>query len=697
MKKIRIYELAKELGLESKVVVDFLRDLGADVANHMSSIEPDIANMLREHYAPEEEVAPEFVPKEDESRVMKVKKRSQEERDTKGGPPRTQGKRRPAGSRIAPVKAPPIKPAPEKKEPKVVTLDEQVSVNELAQKLGVSGTEVIKQLMRIGIMASLSQSVDYEIAAIVAGEFGIETTPELDLAEEIFAEKCEDPELQETRPPVVTIMGHVDHGKTTLLDSIRKTKVTATEAGGITQHIGAYQIVYQGKPITFLDTPGHEAFTAIRARGAKATDVAVLVVAANDGVMPQTIEALNHAKAAQVPIIVAINKTDLSSANPERVKQELTEHGLLVEEWGGDTIAVNVSALQGEGIDELLEMILLVAEVEDLKANPHCPARGTVIDAKLDKGRGPVATVLLSTGTLKIGDSFAVGDVCGKVRALIDDQGQSIKEAGPSTPVEVLGISDVPEAGDVFVVVKDDQTARQVAQIQSEKRRDRELSRFSRVTLDDLFQRIQEGEVKELNLVIKADVQGSAEAVRASLEKLSTDEVRVKVIHQGVGAISESDVLLATASNAVIIGFNVRPEPNARKAAERDGVDIRVYRIIYNLLDDVKLAMAGLLDPEFKEQVLGRAQVRQTFKIPGGVIAGSYVQEGKITRSAEVRVLRDNVIIHEGKISSLKRFKDDVREVTHGYECGIGIDRFNDVKDGDVIEAFVMVKVERTL
>jgi len=375
----------------------------------------------------------------------------------------------------------------------------------------------------------------------------------------------------------------------------------------------------------------------------------------------------------------------------------LTEHGLVVEEWGGDTIAVNVSALQGEGIDELLEMILLVAEVEDLKANPHCPARGTVIDAKLDKGRGPVATVLLATGTLRVGDAFAVGNVCGKVRALINDQGESIKEAGPSTPVEVLGISDVPEAGDLFVVVKDEQTARQVASIQSEKRRDRELSRFSRVTLDDLFQRIQEGEVKELNLVIKADVQGSAEAVRASLEKLSTDEVRVRVIHQGVGAISESDVLLATASDAVIIGFNVRPEPNARKAAERDGVDIRVYRIIYNLLDDVKSAMVGLLDPEFKEEILGRAQVRQTFKIPGGVIAGSYVQEGKITRSSEVRVLRDNVIIHEGKISSLKRFKDDVREVTHGYECGIGIDRFNDVKDGDVIEAFVMVKVERTL
>lgn len=691
MKKIRIYELAKELGLESKVVVDFLHDLGAEVSNHMSTIEPDIADMLREHYAPEELPA-DLVPEEDDTKVKKVKKRPREERE-KDAPPKTFGKKKGGDRRSSQSKPSSV----ESKEPKVVALGEQLSVNELSQKLGVSGTEVIKQLMKIGIMASLSQTIDYDIAAIVAGEFGIAVKPEQDLADEIFAEVCEDPSQQVARPPVVTIMGHVDHGKTTLLDSIRKTKVTATEAGGITQHIGAYQVVYNGKPITFLDTPGHEAFTAIRARGAKATDVAVLVVAANDGVMPQTVEALNHAKAANVPIIVAINKTDLQAANPERVKQELTEHGLVVEEWGGDTIAVNVSALQDEGIDELLEMILLVAEVEDLKANPNCPARGTVIDAKLDKGRGPVATVLISTGTLRVGDSFAVGNMCGRVRALINDQGHTIKEAGPSTPVEVLGINDVPEAGDLFVVVKDEQTARQVASIQREKQRDRDLNKSSRVTLDDLFQRIQEGDVKELNLVIKADVQGSAEAVRASLEKLSTDEVRVKVIHQGVGAISESDVLLATASDAVIIGFNVRPEPNARKAAERDGVDIRVYRIIYNLLDDVKAAMAGLLDPEFKEQILGRAEVRQTFKIPGGVIAGSYVLDGKITRSSEVRVLRDNVIIHEGKISSLKRFKDDVREVAHGYECGIGIERFNDVKDGDVIEAFIMVKVERSL
>ncbi|NLJ81262.1 MAG: translation initiation factor IF-2, partial [Firmicutes bacterium] len=457
------------------------------------------------------------------------------------------------------------------------------------------------------------------------------------------------------------------------------------------------QIEFGGKEITFLDTPGHEAFTAMRSRGAQVTDIAVLVVAANDGVMPQTVEAINHAKAAQVPIIVAINKTDLNVANPERVKQELTEHGLVVEDWGGETIAVNVSALRGEGINELLEMILLVAEMEELKANPDCPARGVVIEAQLDRGRGAVATVLISTGTLRVGDPFAVGNVCGKVRAMINDLGETVQEAGPSSAIEVLGISDVPQAGDPFVVVDDEQTARQIAAIQQEKQRERDLSKFSRVTLDDLFQKIQEGEVKELNLVIKADVQGSAEAVRASVEKLSTDEVRVKIIHQAVGAISESDVLLAAASNAIIIGFNVRPEPNAQKAAERDGVDIRVYRIIYNLLDDIKAAMAGLLDPEFKEEFLGRAEVRQTFKVPGAVVAGCYVLDGMITRTAEVRVLRDNVIVHEGKISSLKRFKDDVREVVHGYECGIGVERFNDIKIGDVIEAFVMQKVARTL
>ncbi len=685
--KIRIYELAKELDLKSKFVVEFLNDLGADVSNHMSSIDEEIANMLREHFAPEEEESLVL----DEAKPVKKKRRSFKEEEDRDAAPKLRRKKRgpkKGGAQEQPAAEP---------QPKRITLGESVSVNELAQKIGVPGAELIKQLMKVGVMASLTQRIDYEIAALAASRFGVETEPERDLAEEVFAPVQQDPAKLVPRPPVVTIMGHVDHGKTTLLDFIRKTKVTATEAGGITQHIGAYQIEYNGKRITFLDTPGHEAFTAIRARGAKVTDIAVLVVAANDGVMPQTVEAINHAKAAGVPIIVAINKMDLAAANPDRVKQELTEHGLIVEEWGGDTIAVPISALRGEGVEDLLEMILLVAEVEDLKADPDCPARGTVIDAKLDRGRGPVATVLISQGTLRVGDAFVVGNYCGKVRALINDRGEQIKEATPSMPVEVLGITDVPQAGDPFVVVKDEQTAREVAEIQQEKQRERELSRTSKVTLDDLYRRIQEGEVKELNLVIKADVQGSAEAVRASLEKLSTDEVRVNVIHQGVGAISESDVLLATASNAVIIGFNVRPDSNARKAAERDGIDIRIYRVIYDLLDDVKAAMAGLLDPEFKEQFLGRAEVRQTFKVPGGVVAGCYVQEGKITRAAEVRVLRDNVIVHEGKIASLRRFKDDVREVLHGYECGIGLERFNDIKEGDVIEAFTMVKVERTL
>lgn len=683
MKKIRIYELAKELDLESKVLITFLNDLGEDVTSHMSSIEGEIAELIRDHFAPREEEA------SDEPKIEKIKKRSGKEQEDRVAARRGTEKRK---------ETPPRQPAAKVETSKrVISLPDTISVRDLAQQLEVNGAELIKRLMKIGVMASLSQTIDFDIATIIAAEFNVETKSEMDLAEEIFADVCEDPESQITRPPVVTIMGHVDHGKTTLLDSIRQTRVTATEAGGITQHIGAYQITYNDHPITFLDTPGHEAFTAMRSRGAKVTDVAVLVVAANDGVMPQTIEAINHAKAAGVPIIVAINKIDLQAANPDRVKQELTEHGLVVEEWGGDTIAVDVSALQGEGIDELLEMILLVAEVEDLKADPNCPARGTVVEAQLDRGRGPVATVLISSGTLRIGDAFAVGNECGKVRALINDQGQQISEAGPATPVEVLGIAGVPAAGDQFVVVKDEQTARQVASIQREKQRERELSRFSRVTLDDLFQKIQEGEVKELNLVIKADVQGSAEAVRSSLEKQSTDEVKVNIIHQAVGAVSESDVLLAAASNAIIIGFNVRPEPNARKAAERDGVDIRVYRIIYNLLDDVRAAMAGLLDPEFKEEILGRAEVRDTFKVPGSVVAGCYVSEGKVTRAAEVRLLRDNVIVHEGKISSLRRFKDDVREVTQGYECGIGIERYNDVKEGDIIEAFIMVRVERTL
>lgn len=698
MSKVRVYELARELDLESKVLVDFLIELGADVRNHMSTIDEDIAEMVRDHYSPDVEAAipGNVIPDDDDDdyRARKAKRRSGDEEIEKNFHSKGKKKNNKRGKsrRERPDQR------SEKAEPKVITLAETVTVKDLAEKLSVNGTEIIKRLMKIGIMASLTQSIDYDIAEIICSDFNVEVQPEMDLADRVFAEVDEDPENLVPRPPVVTIMGHVDHGKTTLLDSIRKTKVTATEAGGITQHIGAYQITYKGQPITFLDTPGHEAFTALRARGAKATDIAVLVVAANDGVMPQTVEAINHAKAAGVPIIVAINKIDLPAANPDRVKQELIEYGLVVEDWGGSTIAVPVSALKGEGIDELLEMILLVAEMEELKANPNRHARGTVIEAQLDKGRGPVATVLISTGTLRVGDPFVVGSVYGKVRALVDDTGRNIKEAGPATPVEVLGISEVPEAGDQLVVVDDEQTARQVAQIRQNKIREKEMARTSRVTLDDLYQRIQEGEIKELNLIVKGDVHGSVEAVRASLEKLSTDEVRVRIIHQAVGAITETDVHLAATSDAVIVGFNVRPEPSARKEAEREGVDIRLYRIIYDLLDDVKAAMAGLLDPEYKEVVLGRAEVRQTFRVPNaGVVAGCYVQEGKITRSAEVRVLRDNIIIYEGKISSLRRFKDDVREVAQGYECGIGIEKFNDIKEGDIIEAFFMEKIERTL
>jgi translation initiation factor IF-2 len=490
-------------------------------------------------------------------------------------------------------------------------------------------------------------------------------------------------------------MGHVDHGKTSLLDAIRQTNVIASEAGGITQHIGAYQVEINDKKITFLDTPGHEAFTAMRARGAQVTDIAILVVAADDGVMPQTVEAINHGKAADVPIIVAINKIDKPVANPDRVKQELTQYGLVPEDWGGDTICVEVSALKKQGIEDLLEMILLVAEMRELKANPDRPAKGTVIEAKLDKGRGPVATVLVQNGTLKQGDTIIAGEVSGKIRALVNDKGKNVMKAGPSVPVEVVGFDDLPEAGDIFYVT-DEKTARQLADRRQQFRREQTLKREQRFKLEDLFARIKEGEMKDLNIVLKADVQGSVEAIQASLERLSNEEVRVKVIHGGVGGISESDVMLASASGAIIVGFNVRPDPIAKRVAEREEVDLRMYRIIYDIVDDVKKAMEGMLEPEYREVVLGRAEVRATFRVPKvGTVAGSYVTEGKITRNSEARVLRDNVVIFEGKIDSLKRFKDDVREVVSGFECGIGLERFNDIKEGDVIEAFTNEEIKK--
>ena len=578
-------------------------------------------------------------------------------------------------------------------------LPDSITVKDLGQKIGVSPAELIKKLIKTGVMVTVNQSIDFDTAAVICAEYNIEVKPVKELDEVIFEDVVEDdPADLEIRPPIVTIMGHVDHGKTTLLDGIQKSRVAAREAGGITQHIGAYQVEHQGRKITFLDTPGHEAFTAIRSRGAQVTDIAVLVVAADDGVMPQTVEAISHARAADVPIIVAINKMDLPNANPDRVKQELSEHGLIPEAWGGDTIMVEISALTLDGVDELLEMILLVSEMEELKANPNRKARGTVIEAKLDKHRGPVATVLINTGTLEIGDDFVVGCVYGRVRAIVNDRGENIDKAVPAQPVEIVGISEVPEAGDVLVVTEDEQTARQVAEIKRQKQREQELRGPVRANLEDLFAQIQEGQIQELNIILKADVQGSLEALRSSLEKLSTDEVRLNVIHKGVGGVSESDVQLAATAGAIIIAFNVRPDPNALRAAEREKVDIRGYRVIYDAIDEVKAAMSGLLEPEYKEEAIGRAEVRETFRVPGvGTVAGCYVMDGKVTRSANVRVLRDNVIVHEGKISSLKRFKDDVREVLQGYECGIGIERFNDIKVGDFIEAYIIKEIARSL
>lgn len=582
--------------------------------------------------------------------------------------------------------------------PKKVIIGESVILAELAKGMGKTAAEVIKKLMQLGIMATINQELDSDTAVLVAEEFGIPVEVRLDKTMEIIEDQEDSEETLLDRPPVVTVMGHVDHGKTSLLDAIRQTDVIATEAGGITQHIGAYQVEAGNKKITFLDTPGHEAFTAMRARGAQVTDIAILVVAADDGVMPQTVEAINHAKAAKVPIIIAINKIDKPAANPDRVKQELTEYGLVAEEWGGDTIMVPVSAKTKEGISSLLEMILLVAEVAELKANPDRMSRGTVVEAQLDKSRGPVATILVQKGTLKIGDNLVAGTTFGKVRAMLDDKGKRIKSAGPSTPVQVLGFSEVPPAGEIFTGVEIEKDARHIADKFQIKKREEEMGRTARVSLDDLFKQISEGEVKELNVVVKADVQGSVEAICQSLTKLSTGEVRVNIIHAGVGTVTESDVMLAAASNAIIIGFNVRPDANTRKAAEVEKIDMRLYRVIYDAIDNVKAAMVGLLDPTYKEVVIGRLEVRATFKVPKvGMIAGCYVLEGKITRQAEVRVIRGGIVVKEGHIESLKRFKDDVKEVVAGYECGVGIENFNDIIEGDTIEAFVMEETKREL
>lgn len=597
--------------------------------------------------------------------------------------------------KIEPAPAPQIT-APRKKS---IKLEEGTTVKEFAELIGHKIPDVIKKFMEMGYMPTINQPVDMDAAVLVADGFGVKVetvAPEqIDVIEEIVEESAN----LIHRPPVVTIMGHVDHGKTSLLDAIRETKVTETEAGGITQHIGAYKVSLQGKDITFLDTPGHEAFTALRARGAKVTDIVVLVVAADDGVMPQTIEAIDHSKAANVPIVVAVNKIDKPDANPARVRNELAERGIVSEEWGGQNIFVEVSAKKKIGIEHLLEMILLQAEVMDLKSNPNRSARGTIIEAKLDRGRGPVATVLIQSGTLRVGDAFVAGAASGKVRALIDDTGKKINEAGPSTPVEIIGFSEVPTAGDVFTCVEDEKKARQIALARLQKQRLAEAARHKKLTLDELYSKIKEGQIKELGIVIKGDVQGSVEAIRSALEGITHPEVKVRVIHAAVGGINESDVMLAAASNAIVIGFSVRPELKASQLAEKEGVDIRLYNIIYDAIEDVKKALEGMLEPTLKEKVLGRAEVRQTFQVSRlGTIAGCYVIDGMISRASDgIRVIRDNIVVYEGRIASLKRFKEDVREAQTGYECGIMIENFNDLKVGDILENYIIEKIAAKL
>jgi len=620
-------------------------------------------------------------------------------RDMRGGrnSKKKKGNRREENSK-AMQKEPPKKMEIKQEGPKVIEIPETITVGDFAKAMGKTAADVVKKLMMLGVMATVTQSIDFDTATLIADDFGIELKQEVIVTKEdvLFSEEEDKPEDLKPRPPVVVVMGHVDHGKTSLLDAIRHTSVIATEAGGITQHIGAYSVRLNDRDITFLDTPGHEAFTTMRARGAQATDIAILVVAADDGIMPQTIEAINHAKAAGVSIVVAINKIDKEAANVERVKQMLVEHDLVPEEWGGDTVCVEVSAKKNINIDGLLEMVLLIADMQELKANPDKPGKGIVIEAQIDKGRGPVATVLVQEGTLRVGDIVIAGTAVGHVRAMVNDKGRRVKVATPSTPVEILGLSEAPTGGDHFRVVKDEKMARDVAEARRQEEKETKFNATVKVSLDNLFSQIDEGNMKELNVIIKADVQGSVEAVKQSLEKLSNDEVRVRAIHGGVGAVNESDVMLANASNAIIVGFNVRPDAGAAAAAERQEVDIRLYRVIYQAIEEIEAAMKGMLDPEFKEVVIGHAEVRQTFKVSGvGTIAGSYVTDGKIARNAEIRLVRNGIVVHEGKIDSLKRFKDDAKEVTENFECGIGIERFNDLKEGDVIECFIMEEIER--
>lgn len=781
MSKVRVYEYAKEHQVSSKKVIEALKDLGIEVANHMSTINENALRQLdnaidgtnKKAEAPKKETTsnengnskgpnkPNMTNSNEKSnkpnnpagqankpatanksqgakpatnKPANTSKQTQSSgnqqqaggqkrnnnnnsnrpggsnpnrpggnnRPNRGGNFNNKGRNTKKKGKLNHSTVPPTPPKP-KELPEKIVFSESLTVAELAKKLYREPSELIKKLFMLGVVATINQSLDKDAIELICDDYGVQVEEEIKVDvtdldvyfENELNEAVDESKLVE-RPPVVTIMGHVDHGKTTLLDSLRNTKVTLGEAGGITQHIGAYQLEIHDKKITFLDTPGHAAFTAMRARGAQITDITILVVAADDGVMPQTIEAINHAKAAGMPIIVAVNKIDKPQANPDRVMQELTEYELVPEAWGGDTIFAPISAKFGEGLENLLDMILLVSEVEELKANPDRRAIGSVIEAELDKGRGPVATLLVQDGTLNIGDPIVVGNTFGRVRAMVNDLGRRVKKVGPSTPVEITGLNDVPQAGDRFVVFEDEKTARNIGETRASRALVAQRSATNRVSLDNLFEHMKAGEMKEVNVIIKADVQGSVEALAASLRKIDVEGVNVKIIHTAVGAINESDITLAAASNAIVIGFNVRPTAQAREAAENESVDIRLHRVIYKAIDEIEAAMKGMLDPEFQEKIIGQAQVRQTINVSKvGTIAGCYVTDGKITRDSGVRIIRDGIVVFEGEIATLKRFKDDAKEVAKGYECGITVQNFNDIKEDDVIEAYVMEEIER--
>lgn len=757
MAKIKVNELSKTLGVKSSSLVELLKSAGSSVKGYSSTMSDMDLNIVLEHYTklyddgtdiyefmkalcpPEEQTEKTEEKKADKKEEKASEKTEKSEQEASGRKPKHSNEKRYVDTRANVVDLDKYKDsekieelAPElkdtvtnkqkikkgqknrnqtkresfvpkhneqkKKEKLEITIPDEIVVSELAEKLKTSANDVIKRLMLIGVMANLNQTVDFDTAALIAEDMGAKVTKEIIVTKEdkLFNDTEDAPESLEPRDPVVVVMGHVDHGKTSLLDAIRNTNVASGEAGGITQHIGAYRIKINDRNITFLDTPGHEAFTAMRARGAQVTDIAILVVAADDGIMPQTVEAINHAKAAGLTIIVAINKIDKENADVNRVKRELSENDLLIEEWGGQTICVEVSAKNNVNIEELLEMVILSADMLELKANPNRRAKGTVIESRLDKGRGPVATVLVQNGTLKQGDVVVAGTSVGKIRIMTDDKGNRIKEAGPSVPVEIVGLSETPEGGELFYAVDDERAAREVVEARKQKIKDDNIKAASAVSLDDLFSKISNGETKSLNIIVKADVQGSVEAVRQSLEKLSNDEVKVSVIHGAVGAVTESDVMLASASGAIIVGFNVRPDSGARVAAEAKNIDMRMYRVIYDAIDEIEAAMKGMLAPKFKEKVTGHAEVRQTFKVSSvGTIAGCYVTDGTVARNNSIRIVRDGIVIYEGQIESLKRFKDDAKEVAAGFECGMSVEKFNDIKEGDVFESFTMEEVER--